>query len=265
MDIHGTSVGHPTLTDQACPTVLSSPPVQWTSMGCQLDIPPSLTRLVPLSCPVHLSNGHPRDVRWTSHPHRPGLSHCPVQTTCPMDVNGTSVGRPTLTDQACPTVLSSPPVQWTSTGCQLDIPPSLTRLVPLSCPVHLCNGHPWDVRWISHPHRPGLSHCPVQSTCPMDVHGMSVGHPTLTDQACPTVLSSPPVQWTSTGRSLDIPPSQTRLVPLSCPDHLSNGCQRDVRWTSHPHRPGLSHCPVQSTCPMDVHGTSVGHPTLTDW
>ena len=28
-------------------------PVQWTSMGCPLDIPPSLTRLVPLSYPVH--------------------------------------------------------------------------------------------------------------------------------------------------------------------------------------------------------------------
>ena len=69
MDVHGTSTGHPTLTDQACPTVLSNPPVQWTptghptltdqacptvlssppvqwmSMGLPLDIPPSLTWL----------------------------------------------------------------------------------------------------------------------------------------------------------------------------------------------------------------------------
>ena len=74
--------------------------------------------------------------------------------------------------------------------------------------------------------------CP---TCPMDVHGISIGHPTLTDQACPTVLSSLPVQWTSTGRPLDIPPSLTRLVPLSCPVHLSNGRPMDVHWTSRPH------------------------------
>ena len=214
LPVQWTSMGRPLdippsltrLVPLSCPVHLS---VQWTSTGRPLDIPPSQTRLVPLSCLVHLSNGRPRDVHWTSHPHRPGLSHCLVQSTCPVDVHGTSVGHPTLTDQACPTVLSSPPVQWTSTGCQLDIPPSLTRLVPLSCPVHLSNGHPRDVRWTSHPHRPGLSYCPVQTTCPMDVHGTSVGRPTLTDQACPTVLSSPPVQWTSTGRLLDIPPSQT--------------------------------------------------------
>ena len=35
--------------------------------------------------------------------------------------------------------------------------------------------------------------CP---TCPMDVHGMSIRHPTLTDQACPIVLSSPPIYRT---------------------------------------------------------------------
>ena len=30
--------------------------------------------------------------------------------------------------------------------CPIDIPPSLTRLVPL------CNRYPWDVYWTSHPH-----------------------------------------------------------------------------------------------------------------
>ena len=43
-------------------------------------------------------------------------------------------------------------VHWTSNGRPLDIPPSMTRLVPLSCPVHLSNGYPWDVHWTSNPH-----------------------------------------------------------------------------------------------------------------
>ena len=89
--------------------------VQWTSMGRPLDLPPSLTRLVPLSCPVHMSNGHPCDVHWTSHHHRVGFSHCPIHAVHlsnrgPWDVHWTSH----LTDWACSTVLSSPPVQWTS-------------------------------------------------------------------------------------------------------------------------------------------------------
>ena len=149
---------------------------------------------------------------------------CP---TCPMDVYGVSIGHPTLTDQTCPTALSSPPVQWTSMGRPLN---SVTRLVPLSCPVHLSSP---PVQWtspLSHP-----VHCPTRSTCPMDIHGTSIGLPTLNDQACPTVLSSPPVQWISMGRPLDIQPSLTRLVPLSHPVHLFNGCPRDVYWTSHPH------------------------------
>ena len=37
-------------------------PVQWTSTGHPLDITPSLTRLVPLSSPAHLSNGRPCEV-----------------------------------------------------------------------------------------------------------------------------------------------------------------------------------------------------------
>ena len=37
-------------------------PVQWTSMEHPLDIPLWLTKLVPLFCPVHLSNGRPLQI-----------------------------------------------------------------------------------------------------------------------------------------------------------------------------------------------------------
>ena len=29
-------------------------------------------KAVPLSCPIHLPNGRPQDIHWTSHPHWPG-------------------------------------------------------------------------------------------------------------------------------------------------------------------------------------------------
>ena len=68
-------------------------------------------------------------------------------------------------------------------------------------------------------------------TWPMDAHGMSTGYPTLTNQACPTVLSSPTVQWTSMGSPLDIPPLLTNFPTFM--------------------RALLSHCPFYPTVPWD--------------
>ena len=64
--------------------------IHWTSIGHPLDIPPSLTTLVPLSCPVQLSSptvqwtsmGHPLDIHWTFHPHRPGFTCFSPEGTC---------------------------------------------------------------------------------------------------------------------------------------------------------------------------------------
>ena len=64
--------------------------------------------------------------------------------------------------------------------------------------------------------------CP---SCPIDVHGTSIGPPTITDQVFPlSYPCSPPVQSRSIGSPMDISP----------------------------HRLGLFDCPFQFTCPMDI-------------
>ena len=68
------------------------------------------------TCPLDVDG----NVCRTSHLHWPGLSHWPgpdhLSIKCPWDICWTSHPH---TDKVCPTVLSSPPVQWTSFG-QVD-------------------------------------------------------------------------------------------------------------------------------------------------
>ena len=65
---------------------------------------------------------------------------------------------------------------------------------------YLSNGLPWDVHWTSHPQWPGLSHCPVQSTCPMDVHWTG-GLDSTVGQAWSVRVGCPmDVPWTSIGQ-----------------------------------------------------------------
>ena len=70
-------------------------------------------------------------------------------------------------------------------------------------------------------------------TSKLHSHGTSIGHPTLTDQACPTVMSNPLVH--TCGRPWDIYwTSHSSLQAPSCPIHLygmSMGCC-PVKWAS---------------------------------
>ena len=100
----------------------------------------------------------------------------------------------------------------------------------------------------------------------MDVYGMSTGHPTITEKACPTVLSSAPgqyghpwdIQWTPHPHYLDspwdstVPPELGPLYPTVRPIPLYHGTGGTVHESPMSHmRTPISHCPSYPTVPWD--------------
>ena len=228
-------------------------PVQWMSMGCPLDIPPSLTKLVPLSCPIHCTMGQVGM----------GLSmgvHCPIwgpsyHTVCPIPlyhgtggtVHGSPLSHLRTPISHCPSYLTVP---WDRWDCPWEstVPPEDPH-IPLSVLSHCTMGIGGTVHGspLSHLRTP-ISHCPSYPHCTMGHMGLSMG------VHCPT--------WG--------PPYHTVCpIPLY---HGIGGTVHGCQLTSHPHWPGLSECPVDvhctfhsywpglSTCPMDVNGTTIAHP-----
>ena len=94
----------------------------------------------------------------------------------------------------------------------------------------------------------------------MDIHGTSIGHPTLTDQACPTVLSSPPVQWTSHRRIMGYWLNTYSLFFLTLPNLDFITAHSSTNGQCYPPilGPALTTGPTLLSCPVHLHGMSMG-------